>query len=68
MEDMKLWHATKHGRISTGRYRQSWEGNILRRKHIFENETQIQLRGDKKGETLSKSLHHYVKEDQQTEL
>jgi len=68
MEDMKLWHARKHGRIPTVTYMQTWEGNILRRKQVFRNETQIQLRSDKKWRHLATLLHHHVKDVQQTKL
>jgi len=46
MEDMKLWHAWKHGRTSTVTYTQTWEGIILRRNQVFRNETRTQLQGD----------------------
>jgi len=69
MEDMKVWHARKHGRISTVTYMQTWEGNILRRKQVFRNETRIHLRGDKKKRRhLTTLLNHHVKDVQQTEL
>jgi len=68
MEDMKLWHARKHGRISTVTNTQTWEGNILRRKQVFINETEIQLRGNKKRRHLATLLRHHVKDVQQTEL
>jgi len=49
-------------------YTQTWEGNILRRKQVFRNETQIQLRVDKKWRHLATLLHHHVKDSQQTKL
>ena len=68
MEDMKLQHARKHGRISTMTYTQTFEGNVLRRKQVFRNETRIQLKGDKRRRHLATLLHPHVKDDQQTKL
>jgi hypothetical protein len=68
MEDMKLWHARKHGRTFTVTYMKTWKGNILRWKHAFRNETLIQLRGDKKRRHLAILPHHHVRDNQQTEF